>query len=1259
MTHDEYTDYSCSTSIERLARDVETHLRSWHLANSDRHVSFAHELYSFDHGTRARLSNMVRDDSCISRSNSSLNLAGAAAAAATTESLSMRAGTIETSTRRAHDDSDALRSSYQHHHLMGRNSSLNEDETQLIRSEEVEWVVSLADGGKASVPLILALWDGRSREDFHNLDLPQSLRRVPLHAMPADPFANFSALFGIGQHLTLSLKNLSVSPDVEWALGRSVVERHDEKVMAHWLITSSLSSILQTALQCSISNILCRIPAFGVWGVYQPNNDIKPTWGLRKRGLYPSWLSPCESVPARKRAGIFERKKHLNRTFLPPVLTANLLGGSKFWVTVLPSRDSSNRLTVWGQLLLQHSATRSVLLCGAKHTYTWRKQNKLNLSSRLFGTKRVEEWRHNSVITLEEITADDMANYQLECCHYAVSLLELASSVSSDEPLWGPPDDPIKAVHVTATWNGKKGDPGKPLSLLTMPLRIRSRRSMSRRDWIDMEESVERTILDPLSPSKFVIQTQYDRTVDMTPLAARQRCMLACLVRSATLPHTMMLPELTDGAGVGSWGSSETELAAMYLVEHSRVSITTMQLVQAMDWATLADEMIEEWEVNFLVQKAMNGVACLGFPSPPEELFGPEGVREGPFDCLPKSAPPGRLLSVLFFEMSKLRSPSAMAQVWLSFVTDLRDKWDSRDSLPNMIYVPGLDKPPDETARTQNFSTISLKADNAAFLNSSEPDPGEDNCLIGQKLQVFNIGIELAVAQELRESERLESMVQRQQELSPALDDPNDNSCGVSVASTEQMNNIGAPDATRVTSETHSPSPDDEDGTTREDLQNTFQRLADEYPRDEAGDGSLSSGSSKVEFHDARSLMSGSIAAELEIRDPLTNVAQRQNRKGARCPVPGVNLVASGDQLYAPYLQRPAPLTDDIILDRHNMMTRQRQLGTTHNVSTQYRMEIAHRLQKPKLLSDMRAFQAANPGAVFQDFIAWYGNPGNPLEEYGGMEDEDLADATESSVALKLDRASQAIQVLNSTRDFWSDTWDIATPCAAADQDPLFEPSATVEMVLDHLETLHPANLLNQVMAVNLSMSYFILLASAGDAILVVAVSQAMERLRMRTTRALDLLSRDAVYGSSAQEEEFSKERLPRHASIEAIQACDGACDALSEAETMLARAMSLLHKFPQKYDLVHNILRRADSDSIPLSHPRGRASILEAIRKQQGEDGADRLPKPSVREYVLRNTDEGSPCQLCVRFGEEDAFDDDEGGLMIALTKTNVRDFE
>ena len=49
----------------------------------------------------------------------------------------------------------------------------------------------------------------------------------------------------------------------------------------------------------------------------------------------------------------------------------------------------------------------------------------------------------------------------------------------------------------------------------------------------------------------------------------------------------------------------------------------------------------------------------------------------------------------------------------------------------------------------------------------------------------------------------------------------------------------------------------------------------------------------------------------------------------------------------------------------------------------------------------------------------------------------------------------------------------------AEDQEPLFRASDTVEIALNDLETLHPANLISSVLASNLSNAYFSLVISA------------------------------------------------------------------------------------------------------------------------------------------------------------------------------------
>jgi hypothetical protein len=110
----------------------------------------------------------------------------------------------------------------------------------------------------------------------------------------------------------------------------------------------------------------------------------------------------------------------------------------------------------------------------------------------------------------------------------------------------------------------------------------------------------------------------------------------------------------------------------------------------------------------------------------------------------------------------------------------------------------------------------------------------------------------------------------------------------------------------------------------------------------------------------------------------------------------------------------------------------------------------------------------------------------------------------------------------------------------------------------------------------------------------------------------------------------------------------------------MLARAMSLLQKFPGQYNLVQDLLRLTDGSTVALTDPEGRSSFLSAIHQQQKQHSTftslESLPKPVLREYVLRNLDEGNPCQLSVRFGDEGAYldrVDNEGGVLLALMKS------
>ncbi|KAL3916549.1 MAG: hypothetical protein SGARI_007936 [Bacillariaceae sp.] len=194
-------------------------------------------------------------------------------------------------------------------------------------------------------------------------------------------------------------------------------------------------------------------------------------------------------------------------------------------------------------------------------------------------------------------------------------------------------------------------------------------------------------------------------------------------------------------------------------------------------------------------------------------------------------------------------------------------------------------------------------------------------------------------------------------------------------------------------------------------------------------------------------------------------------------------------------------------------------------------------------------------------------------------------------------------------------------------------------------------------MGVNLSSAYFALASSAKGTMKIGIVQLSMKRLRQKTERALDLLSRDATGMLSQIVKEGGS----------AIAACEDACNALSVTETMVARATSLLHKFPGQYKLISDLLRFVDGSTLALIDRMGRSNFLNMIHEQQqrkqGSNDAqanDNLPTPLLREYVFRNLDDENPAQLAVRFGDEGDNQEaesskHEGGVLLALLKSNV----
>jgi hypothetical protein len=1084
-----------------------------------------------------------------------------------------------------------------------------QQQPSLIRSEQILWDCSLPPTTTAtntstlstmsiestvSIHLVLSLWDApiigknAAQEMLEDVSssIPLSLRQcMPLlqqHGMPCSYsndnnnnnnwFDNLSLLFGIGQHITLTLhgdedgNDNSTNDKSSIQLLQSLVltnllERHASTRVALRMLQSILSNWLQTAMNMAVASCHCALPVFGIWAVLPREKDTenttsRPTLLSRQQQRTPSagggggglhdtdhththtrssynnthlwwWNQPIMDSDTlqqqiqrfykqRKRQQPKLQLQHLNTCQLPsllngqlysPDLTSSFVCTSIPWNTISTSSSSRIYLSTWGDLLMREANVESVALWSARHEYMWNKPTTDDSNNN--NNSFENSWRHGGglqadddgdgdvVMQQKDSTVNNFSAYRRSCEQQALTLIEQALGATKDNPLWGPSNDPIASLHVKATWNGLPSSTSSTVDpLISFPLKVRSKQ-MSETDWKEMEESMEAMILDPHRSTLFDVRVQFDAEAAQASLATTMRCILASLIRTATLPPETLCYHLIDTGLMEGWDNQAGNMVAMGLAEVAQTGNATQALVAAMDWTHAAAELIDDLEAKDSVCQLLDRDTMTRFPCVDDES---SLLKPWESSCLSNAAPPGRLLSLLFTHMARVRSPSSQAWVWISFIQELRERWDRQKYVPNMQFIARIDPVFESPKTKQSFSTQNV---DSIPLNYSQQDPDDSYCLIGQKLQVVNVCIEaMTAAASLRDPTRSRRGMEHSEKRQRV----------------ENGSGLSSKDPISVPGESV------------------------EHDSDE-------------EFFDAHDV------------DP--DAATNGKREGARCPIEGFLLRSTGEQLYAPYLQRAYPLTDDVITERKLMIAKQDGGKATTTISQ--KLEIVHRLQRPKLMSDMRAFKAANPGAVYDDFAAWYGNPADPLAEYLEVDEAltpqaspaELATRSPRSAAIadlkgKLDKAAESIRTLTTTRDFWAETWEEADATAAEEQPLLFDPITMAEMALDYFETLHPANLLCQVMATNLSAAYFSLATSAGDAVNIEIISSSLKHLRVTTEAAIKALSLDVLIAATTKRPKSNLVFPSSVASVDSIAACEKACCALAESEALLARTRSV-----------------------------------------------------------------------------------------------------
>lgn len=538
--HDEYIDYSCSTSLERLARDVETRLRAWHVdQGSDRHVS--------------------------------VNQHPKKKASTTTTTSQLQAQLQEDRHRVA-----------------------------LIRSESIVWALSfhLLDGQQriaCQLQLELSLWDGpKSRYNHNKSDdnntLPFALHRTTTAGMdlPLDIMENFSNVFGIGQHITLAPVNPEHIPDDLLAhLYRSLWHRHETTTTCPAVLSSVLSGWLQTALNIAASFCHCCFPVVGVWGSYNPSRSSSDAMLLPPvvrttpvLSISPPWIHSMTTASIRNVDQWIPKGRqmpHCNQHIMPPFVSGQLRSNdcnATFWCTSLDAVDKkwmedNIRWTTWGFVLLHHccrlrnaETKDTVHLWAARHIYSWYKPTINNKRSRGFlahgDRNTTQSWREHPP---DNVPREIIETYRHESRITALDLLERFSACSDANPSWGPSDDPVGSMHAILTWNSPSSHPNKQsvdssvsqdrIPLVTLPLKTRS--TVTREDRLEMEKSIEQSVLDVHRPTLFHVKAFYDLETSEATLAATQRCVLAALIRASTLPRETLLSHLITESVISNW----------------------------------------------------------------------------------------------------------------------------------------------------------------------------------------------------------------------------------------------------------------------------------------------------------------------------------------------------------------------------------------------------------------------------------------------------------------------------------------------------------------------------------------------------------------------------------------------------------------------------------------------------------------------------------------------------------------------------------
>ncbi|KAF9203292.1 Rab3 GTPase-activating protein catalytic subunit [Haplosporangium sp. Z 27] len=291
-------------------------------------------------------------------------------------------------------------------------------------------------------------------------------------------------------------------------------------------------------------------------------------------------------------------------------------------------------------------------------------------------------------------------------------------------------------------------------------------------------------------------------------------------------------------------------------------------------------------------------------------------------------------------------------------------------------------------------------------------------------------------------------------------------------------------------------------------------------------------------------------------------VADETKSEGGLMPFKDLKLLQTGAPLMIPKLQEPGYMTEDMVQQQEELFET---LGSSSDGA-----KMRAKMQSTQLTSDMEAFKAANPGCVLGDFIRWH-SPKDWIEDRGEMSAR-MADAG----------------------NYWQELWARSKRIPVSRQTPLFNHSQEAAKALYYLDSISSDELFIQLLPTMFLLAYDALVSQPISS----SIRQVTEGLK-ELGHSLKMFRWDELSSDGAEGSDL-----------------DTLVGKLRELELLMGRAIALVRKFPEQYDLVERIL--ADNETV-VEDGTERECVYDLF---SAGGPSQSFPQPTSREFILETFD-------------------------------------